>query len=369
MAWRGLARMYRPNERLFAFRLRRHADGLIRAEGLSRRYTAIVLIGLAGEAPARAAAVFAGTSPQEVCGWLAAEAERLDNIGDAALSLWAAARLDYPDREALRRRLVSLAPLALPQPTVEVAWALDAAMHDADSEIGALAPALATRLLQAFEPRSRLFPHYIGRQGWRAHVCCFADQVYPIHALARYACRGGPDAARALETAALAAERICERQGPAGQWWWHYDYRTGQLLEGYPVYAVHQDAMAPMALFALAEAGGPDFSDAVAHGLEWLAASPELAGRSLIDSSNDLIWRKVARREPGKFVRAAQALASRLDSALRVPALERLFPPVVVDEEDRPYHLGWLLYAWTTTRVRRWGIAVADHACATRVSS
>jgi hypothetical protein len=353
MAWRGLARMYQPEARLFVFRHRRGPDGTIRAEGLSRRYTAIVLIGLAEEDPDRAAEVLAGHDPREVCGWLAAEAERIDNLGDAALCLWAAARLGYPHREPLRQRFMSLGPLALPQPTVELAWALDAVLSDAHDESATLAPALATRLLKAFSPRGRLFPHHVGvTGGWRAHVACFADQVYPIHALANYARRGWPEADRALETAAQVAEQICARQGPAGQWWWHYDCRTGDVIEGYPVYAVHQDAMAPMALLALAEAGGPFLSDALARGLDWLVASPELDGGSLVDTEADLIWRKVARREPAKVVRAAQAFASRLHPRLRLPAADRLFPPRVVDEEDRPYHLGWLLYTWSRERLR-----------------
>jgi hypothetical protein len=34
--------------------------------------------------------------------------------------------------------------------------------------------------------------------------------------------------------------------------------------------------------------------------------------------------------------------------------LERLLPPCVVDYEDRPYHLGWLLHAWPGERAAQW---------------
>ena len=60
---------------------------------------------------------------------------------------------------------------------------------------------------------------------------------------------------------------ICELQGPDGQWWWHYDTRTGKVVEGYPVYSVHQDSMAPMALLDLEDAGGPQHSEAITRGL------------------------------------------------------------------------------------------------------
>jgi hypothetical protein len=197
-----------------------------------------------------------------------------------------------------------------------------------------------------FNERSALFPHVIGESGsWlRRHVCCFADQVYPIHALSHYYLLTGEKSA--LHAAELCAGRICREQGEAGQWWWHYDYRNGRVIEGYPVYAVHQDAMAPMALFALRNAGGTDFTDAFVRGVSWLASSPELGGGTLVDASADLIWRKVARREPRKLTRYVQAIAARTLRSLRVPAMDAIFPPCAIDFEDRPYHLGWLLYAW-----------------------
>ena len=80
---------------------------------------------------------------------------------------------------------------------------------------------------------------------------------------------------RALDIARQCAQHICALQGKSGQWWWHYDYRTGEILEGYPVYSVHQDAMAPMALLALEEAGGGDYWAPIAKGLQWLYSPPK----------------------------------------------------------------------------------------------
>jgi hypothetical protein len=176
--------------------------------------------------------------------------------------------------------------------------------------------------------------------------------VYPVHALAHYAKLAGNQ--EAFSVATHCARLFCRQQGPAGQWWWHYDWRTGEIIEPYPVYAVHQDAMAPMALFALEDVAGMNFTTEIGKGLSWLAHAPELEGGSLIDDEADLIWRKVARREPGKFTRYAQAIASRFHPALRIPGLDSIFPVGAIDYEDRPYHLGWLLYAWPPARVARW---------------
>jgi hypothetical protein len=199
---------------------------------------------------------------------------------------------------------------------------------------------------------SGLFPHEVGGHGGaRGHVCSFADLVYPIHALSRYARLTGDR--RALSVASRCAERVVELQGRDGQWWWHYDVRTGRVLEPYPVYAVHQDAMAPLALLALKEASGLDFDEPIARGLRWLESAPELQGRPLVDRPADLIWRKVARHEPRKLARSLQAAATRLHPRLRLPALDYVLPPGAVDYEDRPYHLGWLLYAWPRARRSR----------------
>jgi hypothetical protein len=347
---RALARMYDPAERLFVFRLRRTPDG-VRREGSSLRYTAITLIGVAGESPADVAAVFGDHGREDVAKALVDRAASSTNLGDVALTLWAAKAVGA-SRAAVLARLLEMAPADRSYPTVQVAWALSALSLDPEAPAGDLRERLAARLMTA-AGAAGTFPHVLGAGGGlRSHVSCFADLVYPIQALSFHAVRTGDSATK--QAVRRAADLICARQGREGQWWWHYDHRTGRVLEGYPVYAVHQDAMAPMALFAAAEATGTSYDAAVRLGLDWLLRSPELDGGSLIDEKADLIWRKVARREPGKLTRSAQALVSLLHPRLRLPGADTLFPPVAIDDEDRPYHLGWLLFAFPPGRAARW---------------
>jgi hypothetical protein len=352
LALRALPRMYEPSVERFVFRVRRTAAGVV-SEGISFRYTAITLIGLAGEADEMASQALRGQRPSSVCASLVAALPAVGNLGDAALTLWASRALRHPDWERALRRVVELRPLEGARPTVELAWTLAALCADADLPAADLRAAVARRLLSAFVERSGLFPHVVSpaRAGARAHVACFADLVYPIHALSRYGRLTGDRSA--LSAALRCADTVVRRQGPRGQWWWHYDVRTGEVIEPYPVYAVHQDAMAPLALLALEDASGQDFGAAIAHGLAWLAGAPELRGGSLVDPDADLVWRKVARHEPSKLARSIQAAASRLHPGLRVPGLDAILPAGAVDHEDRPYHLGWLLYAWPESRLRR----------------
>jgi hypothetical protein len=345
MAIRGLARMYRPDDHVFAFRLRRH-DGKDVLEGTSRRYTAIALIGLAEEAEDVATSVLAGEHAGDVCGRLIEGVEHSEDLGEVALTAWAARRLGHPNAGRAIEQLKRMDPVGGSFPTVEVSWSLTALVVDGSKATDpALAEGIARRLLSSFNPRSCLFPHWpegAAKPWLRSHVTCFADFVYPVQALSHFHMAVGSD--QAIKAAQRCADQICRLQGSAGQWWWHYDVRTGRVIEGYPVYSVHQDAMAPMALLALRQATSHDYSDAIWRGLQWLADPPE-ATDPLIDVQADVIWRKVARHEPSKLVRGVQAAASRLHPALRVPGLDTLLPPGCVDYESRPYCMGWILHA------------------------
>jgi hypothetical protein len=315
---------------------------------MSPRYTAIALLGLArrrNDAPQ----AFTGIALDDVAERMLHHAQTNPNLGDVALSLWAGHETGASASalEPVARHLAELEPAERTHPVVELAWTLSALSDAHDESRIALRDRIAARLMTSFNTTSCLFPHIVGAStSARAHVSCFADIIYPIQALAKYASVARNK--RALDMASSCAAHLCQLQGEAGQWWWHYDYRTGDVLERYPVYAIHQDAMGPMGLRALAEAGGLDCSAAIARGMQWLVEAPELGGRSLIDDDADLIWRKVARREPNKLVRFLQSAVSRMHASWRVPAVDVLFPPQVIDYEDRPYHLGWLLYAWST---------------------
>jgi len=372
LALQALKRMYRVNERLFSFRLRKDHDQDI-LEGFSVRYTAMALIGLAEEQDDVVADILGGETPTQLCSRLLKLSAEERNLGDVALTLWAARALHHTDASLALERLKALDPCTSPHPTVELAWTLASlALHGDASPDRALADRVAQRLMASFREQSGVFPHWpdgAGSASMRSHIACFADLVYPTQALSFYG-RAVEDP-EAICVARRCADHMCETQGPQGQWWWHFDVRTGRVVEKFPVYSVHQDAMAPMALFAAQEACGVDYSAWIRRGLKWLFESPEIAG-SLIDPHSGVIWRKVARHEPGKISRAFQAVACRAHPSLRVPFLGAVLRPGKIDFESRPYHMGWLLYAWSGDRKLRYSIELegsnhgskqADVAC------
>ncbi len=345
--------MFCPDELLFAFRLRKNGQGE-NLEGMSRRYTATALIGLAEEEKHVAVEVLGKHSPQDVCGKLISDIHKSHELGEIALTTWASRMLQHPSSRKAIDTLKRMDPASRAYPTVELSWALTAlVIGGCDTTDMVLAERIAKVLISSFRQESGLFPQAPAKTGLsalRAHVSCFADFVYPIQALCHYHLATGNT--QAAEVAISCAERMCQMQGQQGQWWWHFDVRTGRVVEHFPVYSVHQDSMAPMALFTLAEACGRDYSESIEKGLHWLFNPPD-NHESLIDDERSVIWRKVARREPGRLVRSLQASVSYLHPGIRVPGLNFLFPAVSIDYESRPYHMGWILYAWSSSRKKK----------------
>lgn len=319
-------------------------------EGTNLRYAAMAALGIDRLAVDEQRVILAGRTAAELTRTFEHRALQNDDLGATALAAWASVEVTGVYSSALFAELDAALAGEAPIPTVDLAWILTAAtVARGFARSSVVAERAAARLLEA-QTEQGLFPHALplaSQSHWRRHVGSFADQVYPIQALARwYACSGQSEALAAAERT---AGRICAQQGPAGQWWWHYDVRTGEVVERYPVYSVHQHAMAPMVLFDLAEAGGADRTAEVVRGLRWLGSHPEVAEELVLDVPG-VIWRKVGRREPKKAVRKLSSVTTAVRPGLHLPGLDRTFPPVVVDWECRPYELGWLLYAWLPSR-------------------
>jgi hypothetical protein len=244
IAVRGLPQTFRGGEFVFTLRGERRSDGSwrVRPVGRSLRYGAITALGLQHLPESAQRGVLNGETCYDLVGRLTKRLDETTSTGDVALLCWAAADTGHAELPRILARLAELgrgegsrgAPA--PRYVVDAAWvvsALVAARPHADVE-----PDLARARGRLLAARSgALYPHVIGGgTGWyRAHVGCFADQVYPLQALARL--HASADDPEALAVASAVAAGIVAAQGDAGQWWWHYDSRTGDVVEGYPVYS------------------------------------------------------------------------------------------------------------------------------------
>jgi hypothetical protein len=204
LAKNGLPRMYRKGSFVHTVRGVNTAKGkAVRAEGDSLRYAIDVALGLSFTSIDEQRRILKGVTAADLAAWTSAE----------AAGVYAA---------PLFNRLTAWLESGEPVNTVDCAWALLAAVaarHLGDT--ARLTTMARNRLIEAQGPFG-LFPHGLPASSngrWRAHVGCFADQVYTIQALARLHV-ASPDG-EALAAAEACAARICALQGPAGQWWWH----------------------------------------------------------------------------------------------------------------------------------------------------
>lgn len=359
IALRGLVRCYNPETRLFRAKLVETPDG-IEPVGLSFRYSGMAAIGLC--AAARRGLSDPALPLDRILSRLAETALAGCDELDLALVLWAHAVADtgevpalFAEVERTYRRHVGW------YTCMGLSWSLAAVEHvvrlgsEVSARAASLAEAMAADLGHYQHPRTALFAIRHRRVSRKlldtlveARVGTFANHSYASYALSLYAARTRDE--RAAACVRRCVEAVCGGQGERGQWWWMVDTRTGRWVDRYPVYAVHQDAMAPFCLYAARAFTKMEVAAHLRRGLDWLFGENEL-GESLVDVDRDIIWRAIQRADslsdgeygvPENTLRRRRAVGLGLGFlANRWPLTERL----VMLRESRSYHLGWVLFA------------------------
>ena len=362
LALRGLRGMWRDDEGLYCQTAWRAADdGTLPQQGLSLRYTVMTLIGLASWQ--RSGGTCDVPVPEASWDKLVAWGTDESGLGDAGLVLWALVlrgdeRAEEVISGVLERKDSLLGGLSGFQ-----SMSLGCFLAGAGGAVGAgrgnqrlqdLAGEALARLLANQSRETGLF--CVGDRPGRRNLLrarintrlgSFASQVYPCVGLSTYgaACDAG-----ALAAAVRCADRLCQLQGPQGQWWWIYDACRARAVIRYPVYGVHQDAMGPMALLAVRQARGrtTDYETSLAKSLAWLGDHPECPDQPLVDNTLGVVWRAVQRDDPSRTGGHGLGLGERIRmnwAAWSGRADRRSFAGGFVCPECRPYHLGWILLA------------------------
>jgi hypothetical protein len=339
--------MFDESSKLFCNR-RYQVQGSMKNEGLSQRYTLITLLGLRA---AEAAGMEVPFDRGAILFPLLEDTSWIDNVGDLGLLLWACTEL-APERVpalwqvVIRQSILKRYQDACDRTTTSLAWLLTGLCY-ATTILGKETPALHELTWETYSWLSGnqgphgSFDHVAQHSSMtgmiRGHIGSFADQVYPIVALSCFArVYGVEKAAKQVERCANA---ICEEQGTLGQWWWHYDSNDGRVFERYPVFSVHQDGMAPMALYAAQECLGTNFEGEIQRGLNWIFGENEL-GVNLCDPVLRIIWRSIYPKN------VYRKYANQMSALLGATAAELTPDQLAIRRECRPYHFGWLLYAF-----------------------
>jgi len=349
VALRGLAAMQDERTGLFSHKTVVGPDGRLANQGVNRLYTGACLVGLLS--------IQGGFVDPQIERALDALV-RSDDRDPAVLgtALWAAALGGRPEAPRLARELTGLTePRRMSSMQLGLAlaglarWMRLGGRDDARSHKAART--LAAELERRYVSRARVFkatgvPRM--RNPALAGLTSFASQVYPVLGLCELAEATAVAPPRAV---GAVCDFLVRCQGPLGQWWWFYSTRAPKVIEGYPVYSVHQDAMAFMALLPATRVGAGDYVHALTTGLRWIGGTNEL-GLSMIDPHAGLIYRSIQRAGGDADGLAGWSRAQRVAvygaaaSGRPRPAPRRF----EVLRECRSYHLGWLLVAAAMAR-------------------
>jgi hypothetical protein len=354
IALKLLPEMWDPDSGLFSHKTLREGGRYVN-RGPNVHYSAIALVGLLEQQVRPADSVVRLGRCLDALHTATAQDSQLSVLGNL---LWACALAEDRRARAVVRRLVDdLLPGLRSGPELGLAaFGLTAAARafpDCRDEAHVGAKRCVEELLRRFSPSGDVF-HSMSlrlrprRSTLQRGIPSFAAQVYPLHGLAAWYAWSG--AAPAPELARVAS-RLAEAQGPLGQWWWLYSPWRRRVVEGYPVYSVHQDGMAFLALAPLGEIGLDAHWRELDVGLRWLFGENELV-TSLVDDDRGFISRciqRVGSDADGPYGLSQSAYHRVLLRSLRPGADGRgvRAAPAELEilRECRSYHLGWILCA------------------------
>ena len=316
-------------------------------EGLSPRYTIMTLLGLR---ELELAGMDSPFDTQAIYASLIRDTNWIQGIGDFGLLIWLTATFDPDQLGRLFSKFDCQTALdrysdAQEARTMELAWFLAGLAHAAQTSPKLLS-ALTDLSVETYhrieenQGEYGLFGHLSTKNSLagrlRGRIGSFADQIYPIYAMSRFAKVFQVE--DPLGPALECATAVCGAQGESGQWWWLYDARSGRVSSRYPVYSVHQQGMAPMGLFAVEEASGQSFKQFIYKGLLWIYGNNEL-GADMRDGAENLIWRCILpKKSQSKYWEMAMSVVRSPREDAEVGSLKILY-------EQRPYEFGWLLFA------------------------
>ena len=343
IAVNGLNDMFIESEQDFASKKKLIGDEII-LEGRNTRYTLINLIGLY---KAKCNGFNVKIDLKRVVISNLKKAEKFDEVGEIGLLLWATALISPEDLSKILTKINFQNILtsyndANNKYTMELSWLLIGVLiastfNETFKKSTGTLPDKLFRIIRKNYGGSGIFKHQDDNNisgKFRGNIGSFADQVYPIYAFSLFAKIKNNE--EALLIANECANTLCNHQGENGEWLWHYNSRDGNKISKYPVFSVHQDAMAPMALFAVQKATGIYYENYIFKGLNWLIENSENA--DMIDAENNLIWRSIAPPVAQRKLKSTLA-------HLGINTNEE-YNKLEVTKECWSYHLGWLLHAF-----------------------
>lgn len=175
---------------------------------------------------------------------------------------------------------------------------------------------------------------------YRRSIVSFGSLTYFLRAMHEAATAFGDEQAASLFSGGV--RRALGLQGPQGEWPWLLHVGSGDPIDAYPIFSVHQDSMAMLFLLPALDAGEPGVAEGIDRSLAWCFGENELGAefyRSAPFSAARSIERPEGERRLQRYLRFLAYTVTRRSGGFGARNTR-------VNEECRSYHLGWILFAW-----------------------
>jgi hypothetical protein len=346
LALRSLLFLFDEKEKLFVQCLSKTEKGFQREEA-SRKHTMIALLGLHRLAASAEELPIDMSAIRET---VLANIDWVKSLEDLGLLIWFTAeccpeRLGRLFNNSYLEQALSHYSDSRQASTGGLSWLLAGIAH-AHLACSRSIPDLTDvavdtyHLLEGNQSESGIFGHSASagflRRNFLNRTGTFADQMYAIYAFTIFA--RAFQIEEPLDSALRCANSIRALQGELGQWWFLYDIRSSQVVNRYPLFSLHQDGIAPLALLALEEATGQIFHESVYKGMSWVDRPNELSD-DLLNLDHRLIWDSIwpTRRISSYWERSLGFL-----NISHKPQIQSLR----IQYAARADQLGWMLYAF-----------------------
>ena len=224
-----------------------------------------------------------------------------------------------------------------------LAWTIAASIYIGEGYIDKALELAKCAVERYIHPCSSLVRHT--PSGLRRDWASFAASCYMAYAFLLLGRKTANEEAK--QVGLKIARALAGLQGPQGQWAWFYHVPSGRVADYYPVYSVHQHAMAPFFLLEAFDQGYYEFKEPLLRGFRWVFGENELR-LGMVDNTHHVIWRSVTRREHfaklGRLARAIGVTYAGLSSGIEVHDM------LCINKECRSYELGWALWAFAGRR-------------------
>jgi hypothetical protein len=323
-------------------------NNIITIKGMNVRYTLINLIGLHKAASNDfTISIKSRIDLKSILRNQITNLSHYESAGDIGLLLWAASLISPDDINTILPKInfgniLNIYNDAKTKNTMELSWLLIGILMAStfNKTFKSSISNLPSKLYQVLRNNYRgngVFKHISNESlngKLKNNAGNFADQVYSIYAFVLFSKIMKYE--EALLIAEATAQKICELQGNNGEWMWQYSSKNGDVISQYPIYSIHQDALAPIALYSIQAATGKSYEKYIFKGFDWLFKNP--LSTDMVCNKHNAVWDGMG---PDKTYRKVKSILSNLGIIKNIE-----YKNLKVFKECSSFHLGWLLYAF-----------------------